>query len=219
MAAICLVLASFVPWLAGCKSIGAAEVVVGPSYHPENVHRTSEQLPREIRRVAVLPMTSDDGQPGLDEGREILQPILVDELGKLKRFELVQVTPDQLRHFTGRRMWAAEEKLPYNFFGLINEELGCDAVLFCRLTRFSAYPPLAVGWNMKLIVCRQPQIQWAADEIFDAGESTVVNAARRYQAASEQLPRALADSRSILQSPGRFGRYAASRLLATLPAR
>ena len=63
------------------------------------------------------------------------------------------------------------------------------------------------------------ELVWVVDEIFDASEPSVVNSARRYQLTREQLPSSLADSRSILNSPSGFGRYAANSVFQTLPKR
>jgi hypothetical protein len=79
--------------------------------------------------------------------------------------------------------------------------------------------PLAVGLQFKLVDARLLHLLWVADEVIDAAEPSVVNGARRYQQAQEQRSLALADSRSILNSPRGFSHYAARTLFATLPER
>ena len=203
----------------GCKTPQVSDIVVGPSYSPKNVHRLNERLAKEVRRVAVLPLTCDNMQSEAESGWEMLEPVLREELGKTGKFELIPVPPEKVRQWTGHRTWTAEERLPADFFKLLRDEQGCDAVLFCRVTQFHAYPPLAVGLNLKLVQAETPKLLWAVDEVIDAAEPCVVNGARRYQQAQEQLPASLADSRSILNSPRGFGRYAASAMFATLPER
>lgn len=207
------------PLLVGCKTPRLTDIVIGPSYRPENVHCAPDHLASEVRRVAVLPVTYDATRTGLEAGRDLFEPLLSDELIKKNRFELVSVSPEELRRWTGRRSWTAEERLPVDFFKVLQDELGCEAVLFCHLTRFHAYPPLAVGMNLKLVDAHSPMPLWAADEVLDAADPSVVNGARRYQQTREQLPAALADSRSILNSPRGFSRYAAATVLSTLPER
>src|SRR5439155_14524295 len=112
--------------------------------------------------------------------------------------------------------WNAEDTLPPNFFQLLENQLGCDAVLFSRLSLFHPYPPLAVGWNLKLVQLEEAKVLWAADEVVDAADRSVVSGARRYQKTQEQLATGLADSHSILVSPKRFGQYAADIILASL---
>jgi hypothetical protein len=50
--------------------------------------------------------------------------------------------------------------------------------LFDQLTRYQPYQPVAVGWKMTLVFNKEHQIYWAADEVFDAGDDGVANAAR-----------------------------------------
>lgn len=203
----------------GCQTGSLADPVMGLSYRPGNVYTSFNQLPVSLRRVAVLPLACDTKASELEYGRQVLEAVLGEELGKTKKFELVNVSPEQLRIWTGRSAWRAEETLPANFLKVLKEQLGCDAVLFSRLTQYRAYPPLTVGFSLKLAEVDTAEFVWAVDEIFDASEPSVVNSARRYQLSREQLPAALSDSRSILNSPSGFGRYAANSVFQTLPAR
>lgn len=215
----CLALLTILGALTGCKTMSLSDPVTGPGYEPQNVYRAWSQFPVGIRRVAVLPATCDAAQSDLQSGRETLEKVIVEELGKTKKLEVVTVSPEQLRVWTGRSFWRAEEKLPPSLLKHLKQDLDCDAVLFSRLTQYRAYPPLAVGFSFKLATIENPEFLWAVDEIFDASEPSVVNSARRYQLTREQLPSSLADSRSILNSPSGFGRYAANSVFQTLPQR
>jgi hypothetical protein len=203
----------------GCKLTRLDEMVAGPGYTPKNVYQSLRQLPVHVRRVAVLPMTCGGDRYEVDAGRELLEPVVTDELGRTRKFELVRVPPEKLRALTGRQTWNAEEALPTGLLRLLRDEMECDAVLFTKLTQFRAYPPLAVGLSFKLVEVDKAEYVWAVDEVFDANEPGVVNDARRFQQTRERLPAALADSRSILHSPSGFGRYAANTVFRTLPAR
>src|SRR3954452_16386215 len=148
-------------------------------------------------------------------GRESLEPILQSEFDRLNVFEVIRVTPGQMRHFAGKSDWSANEKLPLNFLSTIKQETGCDAVLFVRLTRYHAYPPMAVGWNLKLVDATDSQVWWAADEMFDLADPRVVNSARRYELKHERFHKAdplLTDSRTVLISPRRLAAYSAASL-------
>ena len=203
----------------GCASLRLHDPVAGLSYTPQNVYRPLDQLPVHVRRVAVLPMTLTSRSSELEAGCDLLTPVVLEELGRTRKFEVVPVTPEQLRHLTGRRTWSAEGSLPPDFLKVLRDELDCDAVLFGRLTQFRAYPPLAVGLSFKLVEVDKAEFVWAVDEVFDANQAGVVTGARRFQQSREQLPAVLADSRSILNSPSHFGRYVASSVFHTLPAR
>jgi hypothetical protein len=205
--------------VSACQTNPFSDMVIGPSYQPVNVFQLAPRLPAELRRVALLPLAADAQMPMADAGRESLDAVLSGELSKTKKFELVPVTPDQLREWTGHSQWTAPQKLPADFFKVLAEHTGADAILFPELTVFRAYPPLAVGWRLKLVECTEQRVWWAIDEVFDAGESKVSNGARRFQQAEQRSPGALLDSTGILGSPRRFGQYAAATAVGTLPDR
>jgi hypothetical protein len=215
----CGALAIFSFLLAGCASITDPDHVSGPSYQPSNAHMRQVTLPAEIRRVAVLPMTAAVGDSELEAGRDALEPILWAELARGKRFELQAVSRSQMQLWSGKAAWTAEEKLPASLLARIKEELACDAMLFSQITSYRAYPPMAVGWRLKLIDGSQDPILWAVDEYFDAGVPAVANAARRFQQQEGRNQSPMNDSTSILASPRRFGQYSLTALLGTLPAR
>ncbi|MBC8096272.1 MAG: hypothetical protein H7Y43_10695 [Akkermansiaceae bacterium] len=201
----------------GCRLLHPREVMIGKGYEPENIFSAAPVLPAELKRVLVLPLATDERVAALASGRETLDPVLTSELLKTRKFEVVRVTSEALRMKTGGVGWNGEEVLPENFFTVLQESFGCDAVLFCQLTTFRAYAPLAVGWRMKLVDVRSRQILWAGDEVFDAGQSAVKNGARRYQL--EHLPTVESGAWMMENSPRHFGQYTLAKLLDTLPVR
>jgi len=188
-------------------------------YKPTNVYRKGIALDPEIKRVAVLPMASLQPTETFQAGVHSLQPLLHAELEKSKRFEMIVVTPEQLQNWTGQRVWRADEQLPPEFFDRLQEETGCQCVLFDQLTRYQPYQPVAVGWKLTLVINREHQIFWAADEVFDAGDDGVANSARSYEKDHIVTQSPLPDPDAILSSPSRFGQYTLSDLLSTLPQR
>jgi hypothetical protein len=160
---------------------------------------------------------------------ETLGPLICPELEKCKRFEVIQVSPDQLRQWTGRSGWRADEPLPADFFGRVSDATGCDAILFSQLTRYAPYQPVAVGWKFSLVVnpptgpitapMLKDKILWSADEVLDAGEPGVSNAAKDYYGTHMRNEAPSADSSIILNSPVEFGQYTLAALLQTLPPR
>jgi hypothetical protein len=206
--------------LTGCHTIATPrDVVRGKGYQPQNIYSESPTLPKNIRRVVVLPLTGDENDAVMNEGRTTLAPILVSELIKTKKFEVV--TPDAafLKNRAGRMEWAGEGTLPPDFFALLHENTACDAVLFARLTVYRAYPPLAIGWRLRLVNAETGKTIWAADEIFNGGEPSVNNGARRHQLTEDREPSGAPSEWFVQNSPSKFGQYTAACLLATLPAR
>jgi hypothetical protein len=206
-------------WLTGCASSPYGSVPVVAAYRPDNFYRLAPRLAPDVRRVAVLPISADPGDWQAAEGSGALQPVLQSELGKAQMFELASVSGEQLRQWSGKEIWQAEERLPTNFLAQVRDATGCDAVLFSHLHPFHAYRPLVVGWRFKLVDARTAEVLWAVDEVFDSADAAVANAAQRYAQTHGESWRPLADPSSILASPKRFSQYTVSALLATLPAR
>ncbi len=202
---------------------------MGPRYHPSNIYRRANMLPAQLRRVALLPLVTTEPTGYLKSGVEALGPLIDPELEKCKRFEIIPVSPDDLRQWTGKAGWRTDEALPPEFFTRVSEATGCDSVLFCQLIRYAPYQPIAVGWKFSLVSVPEPghtsplemkeKIVWVADEVIDAGEPGVANAARDYYAQHLRNEAASADATTILSSPVMFGRYTMAALFDTLPAR
>lgn len=199
-------------FLGGCESPRSHALVA--SYRANNIYRASDTLPASMKRVAVLPVTVETGDWQADAGRESFEPMLRSELGRLKAFEAVFVTPEQMRDWTGATTLKAGDRLPPALFELLIEVTGCEGVLFSHVRPFHAYKPLVIGWQFKLIESRGPRILWAADEVFDASDPAVATAAERYWRGRAERA---SDAGEILSSPRRFSQYTLGILFSTLP--
>ena len=206
-------------WLLCACEIPKISSPLETRYKPSNIYVKGMVMDPEVRRVAILPMTTLQPTEAFQAGVDSLQPLLHAELEKAKRFEMIVITPEQLQNWTGQRVWRADEQLPPDFFDRIREETGCQAVFFDQLTRYQPYQPVAVGWKMTLVYNKEHQIYWAADEVFDAGDDGVANAARHYESDHIVTQSPLPDPNAILSSPSRFGQYTLHALLTTLPQR
>jgi hypothetical protein len=204
--------------LAGCDSIPKPHLPEA-HYHPSNVFYKDKVLDPTVKRVAVLPMTTSIPAETLQAGIDLFQPLVNAELEKSKRFDLFIVSKEQMRLWTGRVAWKANDELPPYFLDKIRAGTDCQAVFFTELTRYHAYPPLAVGWKMTLVQNSPQDIIWAADEVFDAGDADVAASARDYDSKHIHIEAPLSDPESILSSPSRFGQYTLHELLALLPIR
>jgi hypothetical protein len=213
-----LVLAVATVLLSGCETPNAMTVALRTPYKPDDIFIAGGKLPGEIKRVAVLPLACDARQTDLAAGRDALEPVLFAELVKTKRFEVIQVSREELWRLTGRADWSGVEVLPANMLDSLKKESGCDAVLFCELTEFRAYAPLAVGWRLKLVDVRQRKTLWAGDEHFDAGNPAVLAGARLYQRHGQVVLDDDSGGWLAVNSPRWFGEYSIGSLLGTLPA-
>jgi hypothetical protein len=206
--------------LSGCASVRStswgSSIFPGPEYQPTNVFRACAQLPTHLRRVAVLPISAPDKDWQAAAGRLELQQVIQSELGKAQRFEVVSVAPEQMRHLSGRETWRPDEKLPHDLLEKLRQQYDCEAVLLAHLQPYHAYQPIKVGWNLKLADLEARQIVWAADEVFDASDATVVRAAQRYY---RDHGGGSGDDAGVLYSPRRFSQYTLAALFNTLPGR
>ncbi len=192
---------------------------MGPDFVPKNVFKEADKLPPTFRRVIVLPLSYNEAEKDALAGKEVLEPILQAELTKQSKMELVFLKPEQLRLWTGRDRWDFQEPLPHDLLRIMREKANAEGILFSHLTHYVPYPPIKVGWRFKLTTATDGDVLWSADEIFDGGDETVSNSARRYAKSHLNKGPVLADSRSILLSPSSFGQYSIAALLDTIPAR
>jgi hypothetical protein len=205
--------------LTSCETAPLHTSIFQRDFKPDNVFVYPPKLSLDFQRVAVLPLAATSNRGDLADGCDALTPVLWEQLVKSKRFEVVAVAADKLRSRTGRSAWTGNEVLPPDFLTFLRREYGCDGVLFAELTTFNAYAPLAVGWRFKLVDARTGQIIWAADELFDAARPTIASAACHFEKRQESAGLATEDGWVVLNSPRRFGRYAAAAVLDTLPDR
>ncbi len=190
-----------------------------PSYVPSNVYAEETVLPREIKRVAVLPLLAGESTGEMEFGRETLEPILTGELFRRRQFEVELVSAERLLQITGLSRWDGRQPFPEDFFDRLRDALGVQAVLVTELTRYRPHEPLVIGWRLKLIDATEPRVLWAVDEVFDARDPSVAAGARRFADGQPESSGVPNDDRAVLQSPRRFGRYSACAVVATLPGR
>ena len=203
----------------GCRTISLLNgAELSPGHRPDNIYKVAKALPRDLRRVAVLPLASVDNSAVLADGREALQPVLLGELQKTKRFEVVTIAPQVLRARTGRAVWSAGDSFPTNFFASLREVSACDAVLFAELTEYRAYAPVAVGWRLKLVDARTGFTLWAGDELFDARRPEVAAGAKQHRSA-DRFPGETGSDWAVLHSPRWFAQYTVAQMFDTLPVR
>lgn len=131
--------------LAGCAELPKPDPTrIGPFFEPTNVRSHVAQLPLDFRRVLLLPL-APTGTQLQEERLSTLDAVLLTELNKLARFEVVTLDRSQLQAMTGKRYVSSVDIIPAEFVEKIlssPNRFGADGVLFVDLTAFQAYPPL-----------------------------------------------------------------------------
>lgn len=195
----------------GCATLRRTEVAV--AVPPQNYFAPKNER-AQFRRVAVLPMSSGSFP---DQYVRVLDAAFLSELSKRGLFEIVPVSRAQMESLFGERQFSSTEVLPADALKRLQESCGVDGVLFTDLTHFSPYRPVSMGVRTKLVAADTGQIRWAFDYVFDAGNSAVAEAAKRFQITNSNEHQPLTtDGGSILLSPTRFAKYVASETYASL---
>jgi hypothetical protein len=197
----------------GCVSSLRPEPTV--SIRPKNVFQLTSEIPSTIRRVALLPISSS--QP--DAAAHQLQGVLKAELNHCGQFEVIEISPEQMALWTGRREWRPEEPMPADFIERVARELDCDAILFSHLAAYQPYKPILIGWNIKLVETNTGSIFWAVDEVFDSADADVAKGASRYGQNRVNGWGKLGQEDAVLLSPRKFAQFTLAAVFETLPTR
>lgn len=197
--------------LAGCAEVPLAEEPL--PYAPRNF--TGEpRLPANLRRVVLLPVAATG--PAAGESLERLDGQLLLALQRAQRFEVVPLRRADCRRRYGVDAFASTAALPPGLLEQLGREYAAEAVMFVDLTALQSYPPLALGLRAKLATIGDVRLVWSFDEVVAADDPAVGVAVRRRFAAPAKPGES---GVGVLQSPVRFGGFAAEAMFATLPPR
>jgi hypothetical protein len=209
----------------GCQSIRGLRdgSVQGPFHEPHNHHLANDEWSDDITVVAVMPLTSGRGDQWADQGLELMQPMLTEELARFDLFEAITITPDKLTALTGVPKVRPHDYLPNNFPAIIaaldkqrTDRKVCNAVLFCEMDTFRPYPPLAMGWKFRLFNLKTGDLVWAFDEVFNVGDPRVNNSLRRYMRTQRMTHMDIFRDSLVIDSPRVLARYSLTTALETM---
>ena len=205
--------------LAGCQTPKPSLPELGARFEPKNVYRAVDALPGNLQRVVLMPVTLSTPDLATLDHRNQLAKILEEELRKTHRFEVIKATPEELRRGFGKDAFSAGEPLPADLLTRIQSAHSADGVIFAQLASYRPFPPVAIGWELRLVTADQGGTLWSIDETFDASQAEVARSARDYFRGHHTGASELADPQSDLRSPSRFCRYPAQTVWQTLPKR
>lgn len=184
----------------------------GPFFAPTNF--SGEPFLGGVRRVVLLPVNG--GAAATEESAAAFDEVMRTALQRQNRFEVVVLSRAEcLRRFRSESLSSAGA-LPRDLLPVLKKEFVADAVMFVDLTVYKAYRPIELGLRAKLASIDGARLIWTFDTIFSASDPAVANSARRhFRAAPTGVPADL--TAAVLQSPTRFGQYAAGAMFDTLP--
>ena len=211
----------FILWVLGFAVLATARAELWPfgkEWEPANIFWRSEPMPIDMRRLAILPIATEQNDSILEEGRKNLADILGTELRKTAYFDFVNVSEADLERWSGRGAWKLSDELPETLLDEIRIRTGCDALLFVELSGYRPYAPVSMGWKLTIVDAMEHHIWWSVDETADSGRQDVARGAKRYfkENLSESNNKTIGLS---LKSPRRFGQYVLNKLVGTMPPR
>lgn len=188
------------------------DTTLGKKRQVQNVHQ-EQTMPSHLGRVAVLP---------LFQGRyehidmEELRENFLQEIIKRNVFEVVAVSPEAMQEMFGQRSYSSVEYLPTRLLAKLHHAYAIDGVMLIDVSFFRAYQPVGLGVRAKLLDGHTGEIVWAVDEMFDAANPAVSNAARKYFQTESVNPYPLQQTQTVLHSPARFSKYVADAVFGTI---
>lgn len=196
------------------SQVEAGKKTAPESKAPITNYYVANPLPTGIRRVAVMPLVRPEMVETADD---VFQAVVDANLLKTGKFEAVRVSATTLRGWTGKAQWRPDEQLPADLFPKLQKETGCDAVMFVQITSLKSYPPLAIGWRLRLVSAKDQSTIWAADEWFDTEEAKVVAPLKQntLQTLFSEDPNG--KNWKKLNSPRLFAEFSLNQVLSTLP--
>lgn len=192
---------------------------------PEIASSAGVRWPQGMRRLAVLPIHTS--RP-IGESERDMDGIFRGELSKVVKFEIVQVSRQELGSILNREAVSSADILSADLIRVLKLKYGADAVLFTDFTTFRPYRPLAIGVRTKIVDLKTMEVLWMADGIVDSAEPEVADAAARFADAGFRMryvsptiakgrERELASgSQVLLQSPRFFAAFVAHEAFSSL---
>jgi hypothetical protein len=183
---------------------------VGIPFSPKNVFSV-DTLPQGIQRVLFMPVNCE--HVSVQEFAR-LKEVFLSELRRSERFSVV--TADSMRQLTKS---SKDALLDLKTLLALKDEYDVQAILELQLTHYRPYKPQLIGVNARLFTVDsvKPEVLWALDSLFDAGQDSVALGARMHAQKYKQQVFPLASSYTNLNVPRRFAAYVAFTIFRTLP--
>ncbi len=154
----------------------------------------------QVRRLTILPVFADPRVT--DREKEVVRNALQRSFQSANLFEVVAISPDEIRRRYGVTAFSPANPLPPDLFDFIREHTAADAILFVEITSISSYPPLALGLKARIESLQREQTTlWAFDQFFNANDPSVALAAKRFNEPGDP------NRGSIQLSPSLFAEF------------
>jgi hypothetical protein len=202
-AAVTVVLAA---GLLGCRP-PARELVGGQIGY----YRAPAHFFQRVRKVAFITLENDGRYPRVADD---LSRSLLEAFQDRKQFHLYMIRHDDpVCEDLGldRRGGLGIEDMDR-----IRRALGCDAVIYGRMTDFSPYPRARIGLRMNLVDLRDGVFLWQLDHVWNTGDEAVKRRLQHYYAAQIRNGYGPAQWELALMSPHHLEQFVAREVARTL---
>lgn len=164
-----------------------------------------------IRRVMVLPFTEE---PGVSAEKELVRASYVDELQKLRRFEVLPL-PSDVSEVAILDASARKGRIGVEEVVALCNRYRVDAIVLGTVTAFRAYTPPRLGMRTQMVSVHSGSIVWAVDAMYDSNDRSMVSDLRHYYVNVETHDGNLHGWELDLLAPHRFCHYVAHRFVGT----
>ncbi|MBK8099269.1 MAG: hypothetical protein IPK26_19340 [Planctomycetes bacterium] len=198
-------LALFALGLCGCQLERA------PERRSINSYLADERDLANVRRIMILPFTSEDG---VLADRERIRDSFVNELQKLRRFEIVPL-PERADEDDTLNASLRRGKLSTDAFVKLCNRYNLDGVYVGNITAWRPYLPPHLGLRTQLLSVHSGSTVWAVDAMYDSSDRATVSDLRHYHERVSAADGTLHGWEMNTLAPTKFASYVAYRFVGT----
>lgn len=165
----------------------------------------------DVGRVVLVHLNNDSRYPEISAD---VTRALFEELQKRQIFSIVVVRQDDpvwrsLQLDMGTDYTARQLRLA-------GRALRCDAILSGTITEYAPYPHMTVGLSLKMVSCRDGQLIWAFEQVWDASDRKTEYRMKKYLAEHSHSDLGALAEQLVTVSTIRFMKFVAYEVAATL---
>ena len=164
-----------------------------------------------VRRIMVLPFHAEAGVQ-VDSNK--VRDAFVQELQKLRRFEVVPLTAEA-REDDELHQSMAHGRLSTEAMVSLCDRYRLDGVFVGSVTAWRPYSPPHLGLRTHLISVHSGATVWAIDTIYDSADRTTISDMRHYVANTQHDDGNLHGWELTMLSPTKFTSFVAYRCVGT----
>lgn len=182
-----------------------------PERRPVNHYLADARDLASVRRLMVLPFAAETG---VVADCEQLRDVYVQELQKLRRFEIVPL-PSGAQETAQLNASLRHGRLSTDAIVELCNRYRLDGVLVGAVTAWRAYTPPRLGLRTHLVSVHSGSVVWAVDAIYDAGDRSTVSDLRHFHDHVLARDDNLHGWEFATIAPTRFAAYVANRFVGT----